>query len=48
MSVQTPTKSQLKEIGDDLGFDMTNEEVEVYQREFAGTKFGLRSSGRIA
>jgi len=39
MSVQTPTKSQLKEIGDNLGFDMTEEEVEVYQQEFAGTKF---------
>ena len=39
MSVQTPTKGQLKEIGDDLGFDMTEEEVEVYQHEFAGTKF---------
>lgn len=39
MSVQTPTKGQLREIGGDLGFDMTEEEVEVYQSEFAGVRF---------
>ena len=39
MSVQMPTKGQLQEIGDDLGFDMTEEEIEGYQREIAGVRF---------
>ncbi len=39
MAVATPTREQVLAVGEKLGFSLTDEEIEVYRREFANTKF---------
>ena len=39
MAVATPTREQVLALAEKLGFSLTDEEIEVYRREFANTKF---------